>query len=69
MKSNMSDNHKNKQNDATLLFEVGHTLIQTINRNILLFKGLFKDNPNSNGSTKVISNLKFLQIFELVDII
>ena len=45
--SNMSDNHENKQNDAILLFEVGHMLIQIINRSILLFKGLSKHNPNS----------------------
>ena len=42
----MSDNHENKQNDAILLFEVGHTLIQIINQSILLFKGLSKHNPN-----------------------
>ena len=44
----MSDNHENKQNDAILLFKVGHMLIQIINRSTLLFKGLSKHNPNSN---------------------
>ena len=43
----MSDNHENKQNDAILLFKVGHTLIQIINWSILLFKGLSKHNLNS----------------------
>ena len=38
----MSDNHENKQNDATLLFEVGHTLIQTINQSILLSKQIIQ---------------------------
>ena len=61
----MSDNHENKQNDAILLFEVGHTLIQIINRSILLFKGLSKHNPNSKDLIEVISNSKFIQIFEL----
>ena len=44
--SNMSDNYQNKQNDAILLFKVGHMLIQIINQSILLFKGLSKHNPN-----------------------
>ena len=44
---NMSDNHENKQNDAILLFEVGHMLTQIINQSIVLFKGLSKHNPNS----------------------
>ena len=31
MMSNISDNHENTQKDTILLFEVGQTLIQTIN--------------------------------------
>ena len=31
-------NHENTQNDAILLFKLGQTLIQTINRRRLLFK-------------------------------
>ena len=42
IRSNMLDNHENKQKDAILLFEVGHTLIQTINRSLLLSKQIIQ---------------------------
>ena len=56
---------KINKRDAILLFEVGHMLIQIINRSILLFKGLSKHNPNSKDYIEVISTSKFGRIFEL----
>ena len=35
-------NHKNTQNDAILLFELGQTLIQTINWRRLLFEEIIQ---------------------------
>ena len=40
--SNVLNNHKNIQKDAILLFEVGHSLIQTFNRRKSLFEELIQ---------------------------